>query len=147
MKKIILILVLVLSFNEYSYSFFSSKPDCKMVNFNVENIKLGKCNIKVYKADSYERQVCGMLNFTDDTFLADGMLFTGSEYSDRYFHTMGMKMTIRIMGLKKLDNNTYILNGEAKYSPPEIDTVKITGHAVFETSEKKYNEYIKKCLY
>ena len=64
-----------------------------------------------------------------------------------YFHTEGMKMDIRIMGaVKKADKTYTVYDNDAKYSPPGIKSVTIYGSGVFETSEKKYQSGLDKCL-
>lgn len=143
MKKI-LYLSLFLIYTQICYGF--SYDECNTVDYKTENIKLGSCNLNVYIAKTYSQKLCGMLKFTDETFKADGMLFTGDEYIKHYFHTNGMKMNIRIAGVNKIQKGVYKLNGEALYSPPGLSSIKIYGTDVFETSEKKYQQYIKKCI-
>ena len=46
-------------------------PDCSKVAFGEDNITVGSCKLNVYKAETYEQKVCGMLNFTDETFLKE----------------------------------------------------------------------------
>lgn len=151
MYKLASLLIFLLSFTSYSHAqiFITSMPDCSKVTFYEDNITIGSCRLNVYKAETDQQKICGMLNFTDNTFIKDGMIFTGNEAKNHYFHTEGMKMDIRIMGIVKTsDNNTYkVYNNDAKYSPPGIKSVIIYGNAVFETSEKKYQGILNKCLF
>lgn len=143
MKKI-LYLWLFLLYTHISYGF--SYDECNNINYNTEKITLGSCKIIVYIAETESQKLCGMLKFTDDTFKADGMLFKGKEYRTHYYHTNGMKMKIRIAGVNRIKDGSYKLNGEAIYSPPGLSSIKIYGTDVFETSEIKYQQFIKKCI-
>ena len=148
MKKIILLISLFLLHSSISYGQFFSMPDCSKVKFGEDNITIGNCKLNVYKAENYEQKVCGMLNFIDDTFLKDGMIFIGdnSRVKSHNFHTEGMQMTIRIMGIVLQDNNTYkVYNNDAKYSPPGISSIIVYGNSVYETSEEKYKK-LEKCM-
>lgn len=150
MYKFNALLIFLFSITSYSHAqiFITSMPDCSKVTFYEDNITIGSCKLNVYKAETDQQKICGMLNFTDDTFIKDGMIFTGNEAKNHYFHTEGMKMDIRIMGIVKTSNNTYkVYNNDAKYSPPGIKSVVIYGNAVFETSEKKYQSILNKCLF
>ena len=151
MYKLASLLIFLLSITSYGHAqiFITSMPDCSKVIFYEDNITIGSCRLNVYKAETDQQKICGMLNFTDDTFIKDGMIFTGNEVQNHYFHTEGMKMDIRIMGIVKTsDNNTYkVYNNDAKYSPPGIKSVIIYGNTVFETSEKKYQGILNKCLF
>lgn len=148
MKKTLMITLFLLLYSNISYGQFFSMPDCSKVDFGEDNITIGSCILNVYKAENYEQKVCGMLNFTDETFLKDGMIFIGdnSRVKSHNFHTEGMKMNIRIMGIILQKNNKYkVYNNDAKYSPPGIESVVIYGNSVFETSEKKFKK-LKQCL-
>lgn len=151
MYKLASLLIFLFFITSYGHAqiFITSMPDCSKVTFYEDNITIGSCRLNVYKAETDQQKICGMLNFTDNTFIKDGMIFTGNEAKNHYFHTEGMKMDIRIMGIVKTsDNNTYkVYNNDAKYSPPGIKSVIIYGNAVFETSEKKYQDILNKCLF
>lgn len=149
MKKALMITLFLLLCNNTSYGQFLSMPDCSKVTFGEDNITIGSCKLNVYKAENYEQKVCGMLNFTDETFLKDGMIFVGdnSRVKSHNFHTEGMKMTIRIMGIVLQNNSTYkVYNNDAKYSPPGLQSVVIYGNSVFETSEEKFKK-LNKCMF
>lgn len=149
MKKALMITLFFLLCNNTSYGQFFSMPDCSKVTFGEDNITIGSCKLNVYKAENYEQKVCGMLNFTDETFLKDGMIFVGdnSRVKSHNFHTEGMKMTIRIMGIVLQNNSTYkVYNNDAKYSPPGLQSVVIYGNSVFETSEEKFKK-LNKCMF
>lgn len=148
MNKIVIITAFVLCFYGISYSQFFSMPDCSKVTFAEDNITVGSCKLNVYVAENYQQKVCGMLNFTDKTFLKDGMIFKGDDLRVKSynFHTEGMQMNIRIMGIMLNKDNTYkVYNNDAKYSPPGIASIIIYGNSVFETSEEKYKK-LKQCL-
>lgn len=149
MKKALMITLFLLLCNNTSYGQFFSMPDCSKVTFGEDNITIGSCKLNVYKAENYEQKVCGMLNFTDETFLKDGMIFIGdnSRIKSHNFHTEGMKMTIRIMGIVLQNNSNYkVYNNDAKYSPPGLPSVVIYGNSVFETSEEKFKK-LNKCMF
>lgn len=144
-----LIICLFISTQSYAQIFISKIPNCSKVTFYEDNIIIGSCKMNVYIAYTDEQKICGMLNFTDETFIKDGMLFIEKDDKAKthYFHTEGMKMDIRIMGVIKQADKTYIVyNNDAKYSPSGIKTVIIYGDGVFETSEKKYQNGLNKCL-
>ena len=67
--------------------------------------------MNVYIAYTDEQKICGMLNFTDETFIKDGMLFIEKDDKAKthYFHTEGMKMDIRIMGVICVEINKHII--------------------------------------
>lgn len=147
MQKLFLLILIL--FHLSFINSYAQMPDCSKVLFYEDNITIGSCVLNVYKADTYEQKLCGMLNFTDKTFYKDGMIFMGNSkrIESHNFHTMGMNMTIRIMGIVLNENGKYsVYNKDAKYSPPNIPSVTIYGNAVFETSEHKYNK-LKSCLY
>ena len=151
MYKIIfsLIICLFTAAQSYAQIFITGMPDCSKVTFYEDNITIGSCKLNVYMAYTDEQKICGMLNFTDKTFIKDGMLFVDNDdkVKSHYFHTEGMKMDIRIMGVVKKADKTYIVyDNDAKYSPPGIKSVTIYGNGVFETSEKKYQNGLNKCL-
>lgn len=149
MKKIFIIMAVIILYDNFAYGQYFSMPDCSKISFSEDNITIGSCKLNVYKAETFEQKVCGMLNFTDNTFLKDGMIFidNNSRIKSHNFHTEGMKMNIRIMGIVMQDNNTYkVYNNDAKYSPPGIASVVIYGNSVFETSEEKYKK-LNKCLF
>lgn len=151
MYKIIFSLIICLFAASQSYAqfFITNMPDCSKVTFDEDNITIGSCNMNVYIAYTDEQKICGMLNFTDETFVKDGMLFVDNDdkVKTHYFHTEGMKMDIRIMGVVKKADKTYtVYDNDAKYSPPGIKTVTIYGNGVFETSERKYQNGLNKCL-
>ena len=99
-------------------------PDCSKVAFGEDNITVGSCKLNVYKAETYEQKVCGMLNFTDETFLKDGMIFVVLQNNSNY----------------------KVYNNDAKYSPPGLPSVVIYGNSVFETSEEKFKK-LNKCMF
>lgn len=144
-----LIISLFIAVQSYAQIFLTQMPDCSKITFYEDNITIGTCKLNVYLAYTNEQKICGMINFTDDTFIKDGMLFVNNDekVKSNYFHTIGMKMDIRIMGVVKKADKTYIVyENDAKYSPPGIKTVTIYGNGVFETSEKKYQNGLNKCL-
>lgn len=151
MKILIMYTFLFFSFyiTSYAQTFITKMPDCSSVSFYEDNVTIGSCKLEVYRAVTDVQKICGMLNFTYDTFRKDGMIFDSdnSKSSTHYFHTENMQIDIRIMGLIKIDNNSYkIYNNDVKYSPPGIKSITIYGNAVFETTEKKYQDYLSKCL-
>ena len=81
MYKLASLLIFLLSITSYGHAqiFITSMPDCSKVTFYEDNITIGSCRLHVYKAETDQQKICGMLNFTDDTFIKDGMIFTGNE--------------------------------------------------------------------
>lgn len=132
----------------YAQIFIKRMPDCSKISFYEDNITIGKCNLHVYKAVTNEQKICGMLNFTNNTFKKDGMIFIGTNnITTHYFHTEGMQMDIRIMGVIRNKDGSYVVyDNDAKYSPPNIKSIIIYGHDVFETGEQQYQSYLNKCL-
>ncbi len=131
-----LIICLFISTQSYAQIFISKMPNCSKVTFYEDNIIIGSCKMNVYIAYTDEQKICGMLFIEKD-----------DKAKTHYFHTEGMKMDIRIMGVIKQADKTYtVYNNDAKYSPSGIKTVIIYGDGVFETSEKKYQNGLNKCL-
>ena len=146
MKKYLVALFLLLcvqsSFSAPSYEY------CKEnVTFKTDTVTIGKCRIKVYVAETPMQHLCGMLGFKEDTFLNEGMLFKGSKEKVNYFHTQGMSINIRIMGVTKKKDKEYKVNNEAVYAPIGLKSITVYGDSVFETTEKKYKSYLNKCLF
>ena len=135
--------------NALSENFFM--PDCSKIMFSTGVIQVGNCkDLEVYVARTDEQNICGMLKFNDKTFLKHGMLFIGrdKDLRKRYFHTQGMNMTIRIMGLKEVGPNKFeVTNNDAKFSPPGLSSIEIIGTHVFEITERMYKNNLNKCIY
>ncbi len=53
----------------YAQIFITHMPDCSKVTFHEDNITIGSCKLNIYMAYTDEQKICGMLNFTDDTFI------------------------------------------------------------------------------
>ena len=85
MYKIIfsLIICLFTAAQSYAQIFITGMPDCSKVTFYEDNITIGSCRLNVYMAYTDEQKICGMLNFTDDTFIKDGMLFVDNDEVSR----------------------------------------------------------------
>ncbi len=113
---------------------------------DVITINVGKCELEVYTAITDNQKITGMLVFDDSTFDKDGMLFVGNKMRVHHYHTVGMRMDIVIMGVQKVGNNTYKVNGDVKFSPPGLDRVDIVGDSVLEIPTKLYNSTYKNCL-
>lgn len=143
----IFLFFIICGFTVLPLLYAGSLPDCAEVYFTEDNITVGKCRLNVYVAESERQKMCGMLSFSDSSFKKDGMIFIGDKPKANYFHTLGMKMEIRIMGLSKKGDKYYKVNNEAKYAPPGLKQVVIYGDSVFETSERLYQSELNKCLF
>lgn len=151
MKKLILSTSIILLSFQVSHAQLFGMPDCDKVMFSTGKITVGNCkDLEVYIARTPEQNACGMLKFTEDTFIKHGMLFISDEkeFKNRYFHTEGMKLTIRIMGLKEVGKNQFIVtDNDAKFSPPGLSSITIKGTHVFEITERMYKNKLNKCIY
>lgn len=110
-------------------------------------ITAGGCELNVLVAETQEQKINGMLGFTDDSFPADGMIFIGIVPQKQYYHTMGMKMDIRIMGVKTISRNKYRVNGGAVFAPTGKRVITVFGDSVLEVPEKLYQSKLKDCLF
>ena len=95
-------------------------------------ITAGGCELSVLVAETQEQKINGMLGFTDVSFPADGMIFISTVSQKQYYHTMGMKMDIRIMGVKTISRNKYRVNGGAVFAPAGKRMITVFGDSVLE---------------
>ncbi len=128
-------------------SFFSSSAAASGMTFAEDTITVGGCELNVLVAKTAEQKASGMLGFTDDSFPAEGMIFIGSVPQKQYYHTVGMKMNIRIMGVDTVGIKKYRVNGGAVYAPEGIRSITVFGDSVFEVPEKLYQSELKDCLF
>lgn len=134
-------------FGAFFIIFSGSPASAQDLAFGTDNITVGNCEMQVYVADDPYQKASGMLGFTDSTFLLDGMVFiSAGKAKTHYYHTVGMKMDIMIMGLLKTGDNTYKLAGQPIKAPAGIDMIKVFGLEVLEIPMKKYDETFKGCL-
>lgn len=120
---------------------------CFGQNFKEDTIVVGDCEVNVYIAETDQQKARGMLGFTDASFNKEGMIFTGSTPKKHYFHTVGMKMDIRIIGVNTVGHKKYKVNGGAVYSPPGKRVITIYGDSVFEVPEVLYQQRFQNCLF
>lgn len=124
---------------------------CSKVKYEEGNITVGTCNMNVLLAKNNLQHICGMLPFTDKNFTHDGMLFLEKENNPKArhtFHTMNMRMDIRIMGVNRLADNNYILSdNQVQYSPPNIGFINVSGAFVLEIPERLYHSKLSNCLF
>ena len=137
MKHILFILVFILYVMNFVYAH----------NFEEDSIIVGNCNLNVFVAKTPTQKAEGMLGFTDNSFPKDGMIFIGESFKKQYYHTVGMKMDIRIMGVNTIGHNKYKVNDSAVYAPPGKRVITVLGDSVFEVPEKLYQKTFKDCLF
>jgi hypothetical protein len=111
-----------------------------------ETIVVGHCNIRAIVMETPQEHSKGLLGYTERTFPYDAMLFQIGGRNQKYFHTIGMQMNIRIMGVMKSSTGSYrVLNGIIK-APPGISQIPIDASDVLEIPEGKYQLNFKRCL-
>lgn len=148
MRSLIIILLLLPSLS------FAQKVNmnlCSKVKYEEGMVSVGTCKMNVLLAKNNLQHICGMLPFTDKTFTYDGMLFLEEENNPKArhtFHTMNMRMDIRIMGVNRVAGNDYILaNNQIHFSPPNISFINIDGAFVLEIPERLYHSKLNNCLF
>jgi hypothetical protein len=109
-------------------------------------ITVGSCTMNIIAMQTVQEHANGLLGYTEDTFKYDGMLFDMGRDDRKFFHTMGMKMPIRIMGVVQTAPNVYKVVGTIKKAPPGLRSVEIDAPDVFEIPEVKYILRYKACL-
>lgn len=112
----------------------------------LESITVGKCDMNLIVVNSSEEHARGLLGYTELTFPYDGMLFFMGSSKRKAFHTVGMKMNIRIMGVTKLGDGTYKVTDVIQKAPPGLKEIIIDSPHVLEIPETKYQLYFRNCL-
>ena len=136
-KSALNILIFILLFSSFVYA----------QDFKEDVIIVGGCKVNVFVAETQKQKSSGMLGFTDESFSKDGMIFVGTVNQKQYYHTVGMKMDIRIMGVNTIGNKRYKVNNGAVYAPPGKRVITVLGDSVFEVPERLYQQKFKDCLY
>jgi len=101
-------------------------------------ITVGRCNIDVITMQTPAEHAKGLLGFTERTFPYGGMLFEMNKKGPHIFHTIGMQMTIRIMGVMKQSSGSYRVTSGVFKAPPGIKFIPIDAPDVLEIPETKY---------
>ena len=109
-------------------------------------VTVGRCSIDVVIMQTAEEHSKGMLGYTERTFPYGGMLFEMGGKGVKSFHTMGMQMPIRIMGVAKQSSGAYTVTTAVFKAPPGIQRIPIDAPDVLELPESKYQLWFKKCL-
>ena len=110
------------------------------------SIVVGRCNIDVIVMKTPAEHTKGMLGYTERTFPYGGMLFEMDGKERKTFHTVGMQMPIRIMGVTKQSSGAYRVVTAVFKAPPGIKFIPIDAPDVLEVPEAKYQLWYKKCL-
>ncbi len=113
---------------------------------SVETITVGRCSIEVLIMETAQEHAKGLLEYTERTFAYGGMLFDLKSDKAKIFHTQGMKMPIRIMGVSRLPNGNYKVIGNIIQAPPGMPSIVINAPDILEIPESKYQLYYKRCL-
>ena len=109
-------------------------------------IVVGRCKINVIVMETADEHKNGLLGYTERTFPYGGMLFEMGHKGRKYFHTEGMKMPIRIMGVAQDSKGNYNVIGDARYAPPGLESIRIDAPDVLEIPEQQYQLWYKDCL-
>lgn len=109
-------------------------------------IIVGRCTMDVIVMETPAEQAQGLLRYTAKTFEYDGMLFDMGRTGRKYFHTEGMQMPIRIIGVSRSSDGSYKVVTPAYYSPPGVKSIMIAAPDVLEITEPKYQYKFKACL-
>jgi hypothetical protein len=132
MKYIILLFLLGFISSAYSYS--------------EESVIVGRCEINAAVMQTKQEHARGLLGYNERSFPYGGMLFKLGGKEKKVFHTMGMDMTIRIMGVMQTSQGNYRIIGDIIKAPPGIREIVIDAPDVFEIPEGKYQLNFKRCL-
>ncbi|MDR2869349.1 MAG: hypothetical protein LBV04_02765 [Deferribacteraceae bacterium] len=139
--RILLSIIFIMSFA--TLSFAAAKPTSSGVE---RQITVGGCTMNIISMQTPNEHANGLLGYTEDTFAYDGMLFDMKRNDRKYFHTMGMKMPIRIMGVEQVSADVYKVVGPVRKAPPGIRSIEINAPDVFEIPEAKYLLRYRACL-
>ncbi|MDR2105146.1 MAG: hypothetical protein LBP51_05255 [Deferribacteraceae bacterium] len=114
--------------------------------YTEESIIVGRCSINVLVMQTKQEHASGLLGWTERAFAYDGMLFKLGGKEKKVFHTVGMNMTIRIMGVMQTTQGNYRVIGDIIKAPPGVQQIVIDAPDVFEMPEGKYQLNFKRCL-
>ncbi len=112
----------------------------------VETVIVGRCEIEVLVMKTSQEHAKGLLGYTERTFPYGGMLFEMNSRQRKIFHTQGMQMPIRIMGVVKSSNGSYRVMGSVIQAPPGLESIAIDAPDILEIPESKYQRQYKRCL-
>ena len=116
-------------------------------DFSIETIVVDKCRIEVLVMETPEEHTKGLLGYIERTFKYGGMLFKMDIRGRKIFHTIGMQMPIRIMGVSQGGDGSYRVVTDIFYAPPGIEAITINAPDVLEIPENKYQLFYKNCLF
>ncbi|MDR2883815.1 MAG: hypothetical protein LBV09_01755 [Deferribacteraceae bacterium] len=114
--------------------------------FDIDTIRVGRCDMEVMVMSTPTEHASGMLGFTERSFPYGGMLFKMGKRGRKIFHTMGMSMNIRIMGVNQTSNGSYNVLTDVYNGKPNIKQIPIDAPDILEIPESKYQMYYKRCL-
>ena len=113
----------------------------------IDTITVGRCRIEVAIMKTPQEHASGLLGYTERTYPYEGMLFDMlDKRNKKTFHTVGMKMTIIIMGVTKLGDGSYKVIDGAYKAPPGRQSIPIDAPDVLEIPEGLYHLKFKHCL-
>ncbi|MDR2401793.1 MAG: hypothetical protein LBD73_09115 [Deferribacteraceae bacterium] len=138
--------VAVFGFMKYLVIFFLLATASKAFSSSEESIVVGHCSINAIIMQTKQEQARGLLGYTERSFPYGGMLFKLGGRDKKVFHTMGMDMTIRIMGVMQTSQGNYRVIGDIIKAPPGLQQIVIDAPDVFEIPEGKYQLNFKRCL-
>ena len=109
-------------------------------------IMVGNCKMNVISMQTSSEHANGLLGYTEDSFSYDAMLFDMKRDDKKYFHTMKMQMTIRLMGVREIAPDVFEVLGPVKKGPPGLRVIELHAPDVLEIPEGKYILRYKSCL-
>jgi hypothetical protein len=132
MRYIVVLLLLFCASAAYSYT--------------EESIVVGRCSINAVVMQTPQEHARGLLGYNERSFPYGAMLFKMGGKDQKTFHTVGMGMTIRIMGVMQTSQGNYRVLGDITKAPPGIQQIFIDAPDVLEIPEGKYQLNFKRCL-
>ncbi|GAB7140934.1 hypothetical protein RsTz2092_08910 [Deferribacterales bacterium RsTz2092] len=109
-------------------------------------IMVDRCEMKVIVVSRPAELQNGLLGQTERTFHYDGMLFAMQRNGRKYFHTMGMRMNIRLVGVVQLSNGDYSTIGSVIKGTSGLKEIIIDAPDVLEIPENKWTMYFQRCI-
>jgi hypothetical protein len=121
MRYIVVLLLLFCASAAYSYT--------------EESIVVGRCSINAVVMQTPQEHARGLLGYNERSFPYSAMLFRMGGKDRKIFHTVGMGMTIRMMGVMQTSQGNYRGLGDITKAPPGIQQIFIDAPDVLEIPE------------
>jgi uncharacterized membrane protein (UPF0127 family) len=113
---------------------------------SLDTIMVDRCEMEVLVVSTPDEHAKGLLGFTERSYNYAGMLFKMNKKGRKVFHTIGMKMNIRIMGVTQSSSGNYKVITDIYNGRIGIPQIAIDAPDILEIPESKYQMFYKRCL-